>query len=153
MLGDGRNRYQLLAVEDLVEAVVLAAAAPMSRGRRSTSARGEFGTVREDLEALIGHAGSGSRVTPVPGRARRAGAPGARARAALPARRVALQDGAPRLVRRHLEGRAAARLAPALSNAQALIETYDWYLANRGRPSTGPGSRTGWPGTSERSAC
>ena len=39
ILGDGSNRYQLLAVEDLVEATVSAGRARMSRARRSTSAR------------------------------------------------------------------------------------------------------------------
>jgi nucleoside-diphosphate-sugar epimerase len=35
---------------------------------------------------------------------------------------------------------------PRLSNAQALIETYDWYLANRGRSVNGSGvtHRVAW---------
>jgi dTDP-D-glucose 4,6-dehydratase len=36
--------------------------------------------------------------------------------------------------------------APRLSNEQALCETYDWYLANRG-PRRGRGRRTGSRGT------
>ena len=40
ILGKGHNRYQLLAVEDLVDAVVGAAKEPAAAGRRSTSARG-----------------------------------------------------------------------------------------------------------------
>ena len=43
----------------------------------------EFGTVREDLQALIDHAGSSSRLTPVPGAAGRGRAARARARSAL----------------------------------------------------------------------
>ena len=39
ILGDGSNRYQLLAVEDLVEATVRRGRARTSRARRSTSAR------------------------------------------------------------------------------------------------------------------
>ena len=74
ILGDGSNRYQLLAVEDLVEATVRAATADVAGETFNIGATG-FGTVRSDLEALIAHAGSGSRLRPVPARpAERAGA-------------------------------------------------------------------------------
>jgi nucleoside-diphosphate-sugar epimerase len=56
VLGDGNNRYQLLAVEDLVEAVVRSAQADVPGETLNVGAQ-EFGTVREDLEALISHAG------------------------------------------------------------------------------------------------
>ena len=127
----GTNRYQLLAVEDLVDAVVLAAQATASPARRSTSARSEFGTVRSDLQALIDHAGSASRLTPGARAAGRDRAARARARPPLAARRVALQDGAPRLVRGRVEGRAAARLARAALERGGALRTYDWYLAHR----------------------
>ncbi|HSB37701.1 MAG TPA: NAD-dependent epimerase/dehydratase family protein, partial [Gaiellaceae bacterium] len=67
ILGDGSNRYQLLAVEDLVEATVAAAAADVA-GETFNVGATEFGTVRSDLEGLIAHAGSGSRLRPVPAR-------------------------------------------------------------------------------------
>src|SRR5437763_1818292 len=44
MLGDGSNRYQLLAVEDLVEAVVLAAEADDAAGEAINVGAQEFGT-------------------------------------------------------------------------------------------------------------
>ena len=66
MLGSGRNRYQLLAVEDLVDAIVLAAERPEAAGETMNVGAGDFGTVRSDLQALIDHAGSASRLTPVP---------------------------------------------------------------------------------------
>ena len=64
-LGRGHNRYQLLAVEDLVEAVVRSAEADVAGETLNIGAK-EFGTVRSDLQALIDHAGSGSRLTPIP---------------------------------------------------------------------------------------
>src|SRR2546427_5015724 len=67
ILGDGSNRYQLLAVEDLVEATVAAASADVA-GETFNVGATEFGTVRSDLEALIAHAASGSRLRPVPAR-------------------------------------------------------------------------------------
>src|SRR3954452_2996455 len=66
ILGRGHNRYQLLAVEDLVDAIVRAATVPeAARGTFNVGAT-EFGTVSSDLQALIDHAGSSSRLRPVP---------------------------------------------------------------------------------------
>ena len=53
VLGSGHNRYQLLAVEDLVDAIVLAAERPEAAGETVNVGAKEFGTVREDLGALI----------------------------------------------------------------------------------------------------
>src|SRR5947209_19396221 len=66
VLGSGDNRYQLLAVEDLVDAIVRAATVPEAAGETFNVGAGEFGSVREDLQALIDHAGSSSRLRPVP---------------------------------------------------------------------------------------
>ena len=67
VLGDGSNRYQLLAASDLVEAVVRAADADVA-GQVLNVGATEFGTVRTDLQELIDHAGSTSRLTPIPAR-------------------------------------------------------------------------------------
>src|SRR6186997_1117702 len=66
VLGSGHNRYQLLAVEDLVDAIVLAAERPEAAGETVNVGAKEFGTVREDLGALIAHADSSSRLTSFP---------------------------------------------------------------------------------------
>lgn len=63
--GRGENRYQLCDVRDLARGLVLllrsSAGGPFSFG--STS----FGTVIEDLGAVIAHAGTGARLRTVPG--------------------------------------------------------------------------------------
>jgi nucleoside-diphosphate-sugar epimerase len=131
-LGDGNNRYQLLAVEDLVEAVVRSAEVDVAGETLNVGAR-EFGTVREDLEALIARAGSRSRVTAVPAR------PAELALRALELARLSpLAEWHYKTAYRDsfVDVSKAERLLgwqPRLSNAQALIETYDWYLANRER--------------------
>src|SRR2546426_2445606 len=66
ILGQGHNRYQLLAVEDLVDAIVRAAEAPEAAGETFNVGATKFGTVRSDLQALIDHAGSSSRLRPIP---------------------------------------------------------------------------------------
>src|SRR5438093_12798763 len=63
ILGDGSNRYQLLAVEDLVDATMSSATKDVA-GETFNVVAAEFGTVRSDLEGLIAHAGSGSRLPP-----------------------------------------------------------------------------------------
>ena len=69
VLGGGDNRYSFVHAADLAEACLLAA--PATRGRRpTTSAPSEFGTMRETMEALVAHAGTGSRVRSLPDHAR-----------------------------------------------------------------------------------
>jgi nucleoside-diphosphate-sugar epimerase len=133
VLGDGTNRYQLLAVEDLVEAIVLSGSQPNAAGETLNLGATEFGTVRSDLEALIGHAGSASRVTPIPARP-----------AELTLRALELARLSP-LAEWHYKtahrdsyvdvSRAEQVLGwgPRYSNVDALTRTYDWYLANRDR--------------------
>jgi nucleoside-diphosphate-sugar epimerase len=132
VLGDGSNRYQLLAVEDLVEATLSAADAPVA-GEIFNVGATEFGTVRSDLEGLIAHTGSASRLRPVPAR------PAEVALRALELARLSpLAEWHYRTAHRdsYVDVSRAQRLlgfAPRLSNEQALCETYDWYLDNRDR--------------------
>ena len=130
ILGNGSNRYQLLAVEDLVDATVAAAERDVA-GETFNVGATEFGTVRSDLEGLIAHAGSGSRLRPLPAR------PAELALRALELARLSpLAEWHYRTAHRdsYVDVSKAQRLlgfAPRLSNEQALVETYDWYLAHR----------------------
>jgi len=67
ILGSGRNRYQLLDVEDLCQAIHLAATLPPERASDTFNigAR-EFGTFRDDLQAVLDEAGFGKRIIPFP---------------------------------------------------------------------------------------
>jgi nucleoside-diphosphate-sugar epimerase len=133
VLGDGSNRYQLLAVEDLVDATVSAAIQEAAAGETFNVGATAFGTVRSDLEALIVHAGSTSRLRPVPAR------PAELALRALEATRLSpLAEWHYRTAHRDsfVDVSKAQKLLgfrPGLSNKQALSETYDWYLAHRER--------------------
>jgi nucleoside-diphosphate-sugar epimerase len=144
ILGDGSNRYQLLAVEDLVEATLAAATADVA-GEIFNVGATEFGTVRSDLDALIAHAGSGSRLRPVPAR------PAELALRALELLRLSpLAEWHYRTAHRDSyvdvsKAQVLLGFEPRLSNAQALCETYDWYLQNRERMrSAGVTHRVPW---------
>ncbi|HTS73162.1 MAG TPA: NAD-dependent epimerase/dehydratase family protein [Gaiellaceae bacterium] len=144
ILGDGSNRYQLLAVEDLVDSTVSAASAEVA-GETFNIGATEFGTVRSDLEGLIAHAGSGSRLRPVPAK------PAELALRTLELARLSpLAEWHYRTAHRdsYVDVSKAQRLLgyrPRLSNEQALCETYDWYLANReGLRAAGVTHRVPW---------
>jgi nucleoside-diphosphate-sugar epimerase len=137
ILGTGHNHYQLLGVADLVEAILRAATAPDAARETFNVGATEFGTVREDLGALIAHAGSSSRLQPVPAK------PAELALRALELLRLSpLAEWHYKTAHKDsfVDVTKAQRLLgwrPRLSNRDALIETYDWYLANRGRAGAG----------------
>jgi nucleoside-diphosphate-sugar epimerase len=141
ILGDGTNRYQLLAVEDLVEAVVRSLDGPVG-GEALNVGASRFGTVREDLEALAAHAGSGARLRPVPARPAELALRGLELARLSPLAewhyRTAHKDSYVAI------DRARERLGwePRLSNAETLCATYDWYLEHR--------SQLGAAGTTHR---
>jgi nucleoside-diphosphate-sugar epimerase len=129
ILGQGANCYQLLAVEDLVDAIVRCFDAPV-RGEALNVGAGSFGTVRDDLQALIDHGGSRSRLWPVPVRP-----------AELSLRALELARLSP-LAEWHYKtahkdsfvsiekARLLLGWEPRLSNSETLCATYDWYLAH-----------------------
>ena len=137
VFGDGNNRYQFVHADDLADACVRAAARPGPSAYNCGAAR--FGTMRETLERLCAHARTGSRVRSVPMRAaewaiRAAGALGLSPLGPY----HALMYG------RSLYfdiGKASRELAwaPAHSNEDMMVESYEWYLAHRARVLGGRG--------------
>jgi nucleoside-diphosphate-sugar epimerase len=143
ILGDGSNRYQLLDVDDLVDAVLRTGAKPVA-GETFNIGATAFGTVRSDLDALIAHAGSTSTLRPVPARLAEVALRGLELARLSPLAewhyKTAHRDS-------YVDVSKAERLlgwAPRYSNAETLSRAYDWYLANRGRASA--------PGTTHRVA-
>jgi nucleoside-diphosphate-sugar epimerase len=142
VIGDGSNRYQLLDVEDVVSAAVLGAEAGVEG---IVNVGGVVtGTVRDDLEALIAHAGTSSRVVGIP---------------AWPSRATLKLLAALRLSPLstwHIESagrdfvldcsRAAETLgwAPTQSGSEALCRAYDWFVAEGAARPVGLTHRTVW---------
>jgi nucleoside-diphosphate-sugar epimerase len=128
ILGPGNNRYQLLAVTDLVDALWRMATLEAARNELFNVGAERFGTVREDLEALCRHAGTGSRLVSIP------------VGLAVPVLRALEVLRLSPLVEWHYKTAykdsfvsvdKAKRLLgwrAEKSNAEVLIETYDWYV-------------------------
>ncbi len=67
IIGRGNNLYQLLHVEDLNEAIWLAATKPARIANDTFNIGAEkFGTMRQDYQALLNHAGFGKHVIGTP---------------------------------------------------------------------------------------
>lgn len=67
LIGKGHNKYQLLDVEDLVDAILIVTSHPEGSDTFNIAAS-EFGTLREDLAPLFAAAGKPVRFLPAPRR-------------------------------------------------------------------------------------
>jgi len=67
MIGSGNNRYQLLDVEDLCEAIYLCLSLDASAVNDTFNIGSkEFTTMREDYQSVLDYAGFGKRIIPLP---------------------------------------------------------------------------------------
>lgn len=132
VIGPGTNRYQLLEVTDLVEAIRLCLTAPDDTVNDTFNVGAErFGTVREDVGALCEYAASGARVIPTNA---------ALVKAFLRVAELLHLSPLYKWVYGTADTdsfvsseRIKARLGwePRYSNAEALIRSYQWYLDHK----------------------
>ncbi len=67
IIGSGKNRYQLLDVEDLCDAIHLCATKPKTQANDTFNIGAkEFTTMKEDFGAVVDYAGFGKRIIPTP---------------------------------------------------------------------------------------
>lgn len=138
VLGKGDNRYQFVHANDLADACLRAADRPGATTYNIGTT--EFGTMRETLEALCAHAGTGSKVRSLPKAPARVGME--------LAGRTRLAPFAPYHWLLYGESlwfdttKAQTELGwqPKHSNAAMVVESYEWFLAHRGEIGTHGGS-------------
>ena len=138
VLGGGHNRYQFVHASDLAEACLLAGERP-GASVYNVGAR-DPGTMRETLQALVDHAGTGSQVRSLPT------GPASKAMRALG--EMKLVPFAPYHWLLYGESlwfdttRAETELgwSSTQSNGEMLIESYEWFLAHRGELDPAKGS-------------
>ena len=132
MIGTGENRYQLLDVEDLCRAIHVSMTGPTTVVNDTFNiGAADFGTMREDFQAVLDCAGYGKRVVPLP------------AGPIVAALRVLERLGVSPLYQWVYEtaGRESwvsiekaqrlLKFTPQNSNRDALLRNYRWFLENR----------------------
>jgi len=147
VLGSGNNRYQLLDVEDLCTAIELCATAEEDKVNDTfnVGAR-EFGTMRENFQAVLDRAGFGRKVVGFPARPVIWTLKLLERLHLSPLYRwvyeTAAEDSFVSIER--IQSRLGFR--PEYSNRDALIRNYEWYLAHRDeyRGTTGISHRVPW---------
>lgn len=140
VLGSGQNRYQLLDVDDLSEAICLTAFGKAETVNETFNiGAAEFGTMRDSFQAVLDRAGHGKRIIGFPA------APAIWTLRALEAVHLSplykwIYETASKDSFVSID-RACDRLgfSPRFSNIDALIRNFDWYLANRDRIAKGAG--------------
>ncbi len=131
MLGNGRNRYQLLDVEDLCQAIYLTATVDAAKANDTFNIGAkQFATMREDYQAVLDRAGFGKKIVGLPA------APMIWTLRVLEKLKLSplykwVYETASKDSFVSIE-RAERQLgyAPKYSNQQALIRNYEWYLEN-----------------------
>jgi nucleoside-diphosphate-sugar epimerase len=140
VLGSGHNRYQLLDVEDLCQAIYLCTTSDGDLANDTFNVGAmEFGTMRENFQAVLDRAGHGRRVVSLPER------PAIWALRLLKLLHLspiykwvyesASQDSFVSTER--IETRLGFRAR--YSNRDAMIRSYEWYLDHRPESSRAPG--------------
>lgn len=131
MIGSGNNRYQLLDVEDLCDAIYLAATGSkdLVNDTFNIGAK-EYTTMREDYQAVLAYAGHGKKIRPLPA------APVIWTLRVLEALRLSplykwVYETASKDSFVSIEkAESVLGYKPKYSNKDALIRNYQWYLAN-----------------------
>jgi 2-alkyl-3-oxoalkanoate reductase len=139
VLGKGDVRIQMLALDDLVEAVTTVLRAPDEVACDTYNiGAAEFGTLREDFQSVLDAAGHGKRVVSMPSR------PALTVLRALERTRLSPVYG--RLLSKLLADsyvsvdKARTRLGfrPRMSNQDAILRTYDWWREHRATAASVP---------------
>ena len=147
MIGSGNNRYQLLDVEDLCEAIRLCLTLPEERINDTFNiGAARFATMKEDYQAVLDHAGHGKKVVGFPA------APAIWGLRVLDALKVsplykwvyetASKDSFVSIEKAERE----LGFSPKYSNRDALLKNFRWYLKNREKfeKASGVSHRVPW---------
>jgi len=141
IIGKGDNKFQMISASDLCDACILAAESDKSAGEIFNIGADQYETLKEDLVKLIQHAGTSSKILPLPARPTRI------------ALSILYHLGLSPLVPWHynnmhksicLDTTKAKQVLgwkPKQSNQDMLIESYDWYIEHCKELETGTSHR------------
>ncbi|MEW2619065.1 NAD-dependent epimerase/dehydratase family protein [Streptomyces sp. NPDC048106] len=144
VLGRGDVRIQMLAIEDLVDALTTVLRAPEAVANDTYNiGAASFGTLREDFQSVLDAAGHGKRVVSVPAR------PAVGLLRTLEHYRLSPVYG--RLISKLLadsyvsvdKARDKLGFHPRSSNQEAILRTYDWWRTQRAAAAGVPAGKAG----------
>lgn len=147
ILGRGDNRYQLLDVEDLCDAIYLAATLDAERANDTFNIGAkEFGTFREDLQAVLDRAGHGKRIVSIPAGPAIAALKILEGLRLSPLYKWVYETAATESFVSIEKAERVLGFEPKYSNREALIRNYEWYLEHEAefRGASGVSHRVPW---------
>jgi nucleoside-diphosphate-sugar epimerase len=129
VLGSGNNRYQLLDVEDLCEAIYLAATLDCAKVNDvfNIGAK-EFTTLKEDYQAVLDYAGFGKKIVSIPASPAIWTLRGLEKLNMSPLYRWVYETVTEDSFVSIEKAERVLGYAPKYSNKQALIRNYQWYI-------------------------
>ncbi|MBA2461768.1 MAG: NAD-dependent epimerase/dehydratase family protein [Actinobacteria bacterium] len=142
-VGSGGNRYQLLDVDDLIDAILAAGKRPVSGTAFNLGADAPC-TVGETLEALVRHAGSGSRITSLPARPTRSALATLYRLGLSPLSRWHYASADQDVVLDTSRAKELLGWTPRFTSMEALTRAYDWYVREGANLPAGDTHRLPW---------
>jgi nucleoside-diphosphate-sugar epimerase len=147
MIGSGKNRYQLLDVEDLCESIYLCATLneKIVNDTFNIGAK-EFTTMREDYQAVLDYAGHGKKITGLPEKPIIWTLKFLEALKLSPLYKWVYETASKDSFVSIEKAERILGFKPKYSNKAALIRNYQWYLdhINEFRDQTGISHRVPW---------
>ena len=131
MIGSGKNRYQLLDVEDLCNAIYLTLTGPMEKANDTFNVGAEeFTTMKEDYQAVLDRAGFGKKIIGTPARPIIWTLRILEAMKLSPLYKWVYETACEDSFVSTNKITDALGWKPKFSNKDALVRNYDWYVAN-----------------------
>jgi nucleoside-diphosphate-sugar epimerase len=131
LIGSGNNKYQLLDVDDLCDLIFTVMTGPAEQVNDTFNVGAKvFGTMKQDFQAVLDHAGHGRKLRPLPAWPLITGLKLLEKLRLSPVYEWAYETAA---VDSYVSIDKAERLLgfqPRYSNRDALIRNYDWYVAH-----------------------
>jgi len=140
MIGSGKNRYQLLDVEDLCKAILSCIQLPMEKVNTTFNIGAEeYTTMKEDYQAVLDKAGFGKKIVPFPAKPVVAVLKVLEFLKLSPLYPWIYETASKDSFVSIDKAKKDLAFAPKYSNQQAMIRNYEWYLANKGTFTSGSG--------------
>ena len=131
MIGDGKNRYQLLDVEDLCEAIHLCMTLDEDKVNDTFNIGAkDYTTMGEDYQAVLDAAGHGKKIIPFPATPAILGLRALEAMGLSPLYKWVYETASKDSFVSIERAERVLGFTPRFSNKQALVRNFDWYVDN-----------------------